>query len=240
LYYDNLIDNEFDLTVYVPTKGRPENAERLQEQFYNTVSLNSRVVFILSTNDAKLDLYSNLNYSITVTPDKPGFVAPLNLGYWKDRREVFSYALGFMGDDHFPRTPYWDEKILSELEYMKSGLVYGNDMFQGERIPTQIVMTANIPLSLGFMTPPQLKHLYADNFWLDFGRSINRIKYLPDVVIEHLHPAAGKAKHDEGYQFSGDFALDQEDKKAYYKYLQEDLEADSRKVISMLRRTERA
>lgn len=234
--YDQLKDNEFDLTVYVPTKGRPSNADRLQEQFYKTVTLNSRVVFILSNNDDKIDLYKNLHYTITVAPDKPGFVSPLNLGYLHDRKLVYSYALGFMGDDHFPRTHGWDEKVISCLKEMGSGFVYGNDKFQGEKIPTQIMMTSDIPLFLGFMTLPQLKHLYADNFWKDFGSNLNRIKYLPDVIIEHLHPAAGKAKHDEGYAFSGDYNLDQEDKKAYLSYLEHDLEHDVRNVSAALRR----
>ena len=234
---DEMKDNEFDMTVYVPTKGRPQNAERLQKQFYKTATLNTRLVFILSTNDDKIDLYKDLHYKIVVTPDKPGFVSPLNLGYRQDRKKVYSYALGFMGDDHFPRTVGWDERVVDELRKLKAGLVYGNDKFQEQSIPTQIFMTADIPLALGFMTLPQLKHLYADNFWLDFGAAINRIKYLPDVVIEHLHPAAGKAVQDEGYDFSGDFRLDQEDKKMYMQYLKEDLEFDVRRINATLRRS---
>jgi hypothetical protein len=230
-------DSEFDLTVYVPTKGRPDNASRLQEQFYKTATLNSRAVFILSTNDDKIDLYKDLHYKLVVTPDKPGFVSPLNLGYLQDRRQVYSFALGFMGDDHFPRTVGWDQIAVNQLKSMGAGLVYGDDGFQGEKIPTQIIMTSDIPLTLGFMTLPQLKHLYADNFWLDLGKALGRIKYLPEMVIEHLHPAAGKAEHDEGYQFSGDFNLDQEDKKAYYKYLEQDLDKDVRNVRASIRRT---
>jgi hypothetical protein len=237
LYYDQLKDNEFDLTVYVPTKGRPDNALRLQDQFYKTTSLNSRVVFILSTNDEKIEQYHDLFYYIIVSPDKPGFVSPLNKGYLLDRRSYYSYALGFMGDDHYPRTNCWDEIMVEELQLMQSGLVYGNDKLQEDKIPTQIAMTSDIPLALGFMTLPRLKHLYADNFWLDLGQALGRIKYLPDVVIEHLHPAAGKAQHDSGYQFSGDARLDQEDKRTYHNYLNNDFEADVKNVSAMIRRS---
>jgi hypothetical protein len=237
LNYSDMKDSEFDLTIYVPTKGRPHNALRLQEQFGKTVTLNSRVVFILSSNDDKIELYKDLHYQITVTPDKPGFVSPLNLGYQNEKKRIYSYAVGFMGDDHFPRTLGWDQIVVNELKKMGSGFVYGNDKLQEEKIPTQIVMTSDIPLSLGFMTLPRLKHLYADNFWLDFGKALGRIKYLPDVIIEHLHPAAGKAVHDEGYQFSGDFNLDQEDKRTYFEYLKEDLEIDVTRVKAMIRRT---
>ncbi len=233
----DLNDDEFDLTVYVPTKGRPDNAKRLQDQFHKTIRLASRIVFINSDNDPKLDQYTGLDEQILVSPKTPGFVDPLNQGYLKDRKKVFSWALGFMGDDHLPRTDGWDEIIISQLLEMKAGFVYGNDGFQGVAIPTQIFMTWEIPLTLGFMTLPQLKHLYADNFWLDLGRSINKIRYLSHVVIEHLHPAAGKAAHDAGYEFSGNFALDCEDKATYAKYVSEDLEGDAHKVLSMLRRS---
>lgn len=234
-----LLDTDYDLTVYIPTKGRPDNALRLQRQFSNTTSLNTRPVFILSDNDPRFKDYKNLDFTLVVSPNKPGFVDPLNMGYLQDRRLHYSYAVGFMGDDHFPRTVGWDERIVEALQELKAGFVYGNDKFQEQSIPTQVFMTADIPLELGFMTLPQLKHLYADNFWLDFGRVLGKITYLPDVIIEHLHPAAGKAKHDAGYEFSGNFLLDQEDKKAYYEYLKCNLEGDVTNVLAMLRRTQK-
>ena len=235
-YYD-LNDYEFDLTVYVPTRGRPEQALRLQEQFYKTVSLNSRMLFILSNDDEKVEQYHGLHYCMRVSPPQRGFTAPLNIGYLRDRREVYSYALGFMGDDHFPRTAGWDERVVAELKEMSSGFVYGNDKLQEEKIPTQIFMTSDIPLELGFFTLPRLQHLYADNFWLDLGKGIERIKYLPDVIIEHMHPGAGKAVVDAGYEFSGNYKLDQQDKKAYAKYLKEELADDVLRVKAAIRRS---
>lgn len=240
MFHPNLNDNEFDLTMYVPTKGRPEQAYELERRFYQTIHLNTRIKFILSDNDSELDKYLAMpwiDHPIVVSPDNPGFVAPLNLGYLQDRREVYSYALGFMGDDHWPITPGWDQDYVGHLLTMGSGFVYGNDGLQGEAIPTQIAMTSDIPLVLGFMTLPQLWHLYADNFWLDLGKAIARIKYLPNTYIEHRHPAIGKAKYDKGYEFSGSSELDHRDRIAYSKYLQEDLESDAQKIKNMMRRT---
>jgi hypothetical protein len=235
-----LSDDEFDLTMYVPTKGRPDNAFKLETQFYNTIHLNSRIQFILSDNDPALAEYKDMEWvtpPIVVSPANPGFVAPLNLGYLADRREVYSYAVGFMGDDHYPITPGWDMDFVQGLLEMKAGLIYANDGLQGESIPTQIAMTSDIPLVLGFMTLPQLWHLYADNFWLDLGKALNKVTYLPNTHIEHRHPAIGKAKSDPGYEFSGSAALDHRDRIIYSMYLQDDLEGDVRKVMNMMRRT---
>lgn len=241
MYYPELNDGEFDLTIYVPTKGRPDKIYVHETNFYLTSTLNTRVVYVVSNNDPKRDEYLKLNYigdePIVVAPTKPGFVDPLNMGYKQDRKSVYSYAVGFMGDDHFPRTKGWDQQLVEALIQMKSGLAYANDGFQGKAIPTQIVMTSDIPLALGFMTLPQLWHLYADNFWLDFGNALNKIQYLPDVVIEHMHPATGKVQSDEGYEFSGSYQLDLRDKLAYKEYLEHDLQNDVKTVSAMLRRT---
>src|SRR5687768_16782225 len=119
--YDNNADGEFDLTVYVPTKGRPQNAIRLQKAFYDTTTLNTRVLFILSDNDKELKNYlqAGLEEFIVVSPARPGFVNPVNLGYLHDRKQHYSYAVGFMGDDHLPRTPGWDEKMVNVLLEMQ-------------------------------------------------------------------------------------------------------------------------
>lgn len=233
----DLTDGEYDLTVYVPSKGRPNNALRLQEQFYKTIRLNSRIVIINSVNDSKLEHYTGLNETILVHPEQPGFVNPLNLGYLVDRKKVYSYAVGFMGDDHMPRTDGWDEIFINKLMTMGTGFVYGRDGLQDAAIPTYIAMTADIPLTLNFMTLPALQHLYADNFWLDLGRAINAIEYVPEVYVEHMHPAIGKSISDAGYVFSGDFALDQRDKAIYKDYLHHDLEGHVRILSNMIRRS---
>ena len=49
------------------------------------------------------------------------------------------------------------------------------------------------------MTFPGCIHLFFDNFVKQLGLDLEYLKYLPDVIIEHLHPVAGKAEMDEGY-----------------------------------------
>jgi hypothetical protein len=61
-------------------------------------------------------------------------------------------------------------------------------------------MTADIVKALNGMTPESFAHLYVDDFWLRLGQDLNAIRYLPETVIEHLHPMAGKSEWDAGYQ----------------------------------------
>ncbi len=87
------------------------------------------------------------------------------------------------------------------------------------------------------MTLPRLSHLYADNFWLELGNRLNKITYLDDVLIEHMHPAAGKATQDAGYEFSSNYNLHMQDKKIFEKYLLAELDTDTKKLRAMMRRT---
>jgi hypothetical protein len=107
--------------------------------------------------------------------------------------------IGFMGDDHRPRTIGWDAAYVNALSEPGVAIVYGNDLIQGERLPTQCAMRADVIDALGFMCPPQLRHLFVDDYWLALGKETDCIQYLPDVTVEHCHPVAGTAPNDEGY-----------------------------------------
>jgi hypothetical protein len=130
-----------------------------------------------------------------------GMVNALNAGAletlekWPHER-----AIGFVGDDHRFRTPGWDLTFLESLKARK-GFVYGNDLFwRNGEIPTQIFISAEIIKCLGWMGLPSCKHLYIDNVWRELGEATGSIRYFSDVVVEHMHPAGGKAEWDEGHR----------------------------------------
>jgi hypothetical protein len=62
-----------------------------------------------------------------------------------------------------------------------------------------------------------------DNYWLALGQAADCITYLPDVVVEHLHPVAGKAQWDEGYVRVNNSAVYQADQEAFTAYLRDNL-----------------
>jgi hypothetical protein len=105
--------------------------------------------------------------------------------------------VGFMGDDHRVRTEGWDRRLCM-LAY-RWGISYGNDLIQGSALPTALVMAADIVRTLRFMGPPEIEHLYVDNYWMALGLGLKTLGYDPDTVIEHLHVSVGKAPDDESY-----------------------------------------
>jgi hypothetical protein len=54
---------------------------------------------------------------------------------------------------------------------------------------------------------------------MTLGKDLNALRYIPEVVLEHLHPIAGKAEWDEGYKDVNAQEIYSADKKAFDDYL---------------------
>lgn len=206
------------LLVIVPTRGRPQNAARLAEAFEDTDSLNADLVFVADRDDPELPAYHMAAPRLLIHEggEGRGLVPALNwaAGLYAD---VYDH-LGFMGDDHLPRTAGWDAHVLGAMDAAAPRVVYGNDLLQGEALPTASFMPSRMVRALGFMAPPVLRHLYVDNFWLTLGQHLGGLRYLPDVVIEHVHPAAGKAVMDERYAAVNAPEADMLDRQAWRQF----------------------
>jgi hypothetical protein len=192
-----------DLIVVVPSRDRPAAVAELAEAFSDTCIADTQIVRALDRDSPQRHHYmqsmsGNTRVTAIIEQDSGTMVSALNHAAGYAARQA--YAVGFMGDDHRPRTHGWDKAYLDALRELGTGIVYGNDLLQGENLPTQVAMTADIIKALGYMAPPNLTHMFVDNFWRDLGRHAGCLRYLPDVIVEHLHPVAGKAEWDEGYR----------------------------------------
>lgn len=203
------------LNVLVPSRGRPAAAAELIQTFADTCTADTFLTFVVDDTDPTRRDYLAVvaaaqHADLVVAPSKT-MVEALNFA----AADVNEFAVGFMGDDHRPRTKGWDRAYLDVLLDLRVGMVYGDDLFQHQNIPTQIAMTTDIVKALGWMSPPELVHLYVDNWWLELGQRAGCIRYLPDVVVEHVHPAAGKAEWDEGHVRVNQPALHHRDQAAF-------------------------
>jgi hypothetical protein len=151
------------------------------------------------------------------------------LNHWAEWMAPDYDFICFMGDDHLPITAGWDTK-LAEAIGSEAGMSYGNDLLQGENLPTAVVMSSKIVRALGFMSPPALKHLFLDNFWLAMGRALGNANYCPDVIIEHLHYINGKAEHDERYAAVNNAEMHNADEAIFAEYMAKDFVNDVENV----------
>ena len=208
-----------EMITLVPTRGRPQNAVELLAA-HDDLSSASQLLFIVDYDDPKADEYVfelGDDYVITCNNDSRGMAKPLNYvaRKYQDKYKYFT----FVGDDHRPRTAGWDG-ILIQAMPRRPSMAYGNDLLQGERLPTMIAMTSDIVKALDGMVPPKMKHLYLDNFWKKLGEDLGALTYLDDVIVEHMHPIAGKAEWDEGYKEVNANEIYAFDGLAYQNYIQ--------------------
>ena len=215
------------MLVIVPTRKRPEQCDQLLKAFQET-ALISDIVFGIDDDD-------DSQYSDAVK-DRAHWAPRLRMGGTLNliaQKNADKYKwLAFMGDDHRPRTKAWDLLLAAELKG-DPGIAYGNDLLQGGNLPTACVMSSDIVQKIGYMVPPTLIHMYMDNFWLDMGRALGNLRYREDVVIEHLHPLAGKAAWDESYKETNAENQYSQDAMAYHSYKSVQFGQDVRKILGI-------
>ena len=187
------------MAIIVPSRGRPDNIKALIQSMRKTITTDELWV-VCDSDDPELPGYQALGIENLLIFDRTqkGMARPLNLAvrYILKNHTIEHFA--FLGDDHRPRTIYWDQDFRNVLD-QGIGIVYGNDLLQGENLPTAVGMHGTIVRELNGMVPEGLLHLYLDNFWKQIGQDVGSLTYLPETIIEHMHPLAGKAEVDQGY-----------------------------------------
>lgn len=226
------------ITLIVPSRERPQNVERLMVALRYTLEPDSdfKLKVALDENDPTLAGYKDLLAIDTgfltqmVVGTQVGCMASLNR---LSRESVGTDIVGFMGDDHVPRTARWNQMV--EQTLASPGLCYGNDLLQGAALPTACFMSGEILRLLnGNMVPTVLYHLYCDNYWLMLGANAGCLRYLPGMIIEHMHPAAGKVAVDDRYRHVNSGQMYQRDGEAWEKFKEGPLRDEVAKIRQML------
>lgn len=206
-----------ELVIIVPSRGRPQQMREFLKQWHRTKS-NSWVALCVDDDDETLNRYP-LN-----APHWPAvYKGPRRgLAWWTNQMAIHFawdgvFAVASVGDDHRLEGD-WEAQILGALHEMGTGIVYGDDGFQGENRPTACFMTADIVRTLGWMCVPGCEHMEIDVAWKELGEAAGVLRYLPHVKTPHLHPLAGKADWDESYRESNSEASYAHDIAVYRAY----------------------
>lgn len=198
------------ILVVIPTLNRPcQLAEAIACLTVN-MSGNLADFYILTGDDHPAQLYNSI---------------PADL--------LCQYSvIGFMADDVRMRTYGWDALVMQYLDG-RIGLVYGSDGIQDQRLCTHPFMSTAVPLELGFILPPGFKHgYYGDNFWHELFSDLGAMNYVREIIVEHLHPSAGKSPYDETYRRAEQFL--QSDKEAWERYKRTQFQADKERIARLI------
>jgi len=213
------------ILVLCPSRGRPQNAFEAMDSFNLTKSRSdTKILFLVDSDDPTRHQYP---YSSTLVLDPPPGCMNNAMTIAVKRDSVLSdfSVFGFIGDDHRFRTPRWDEAISAALAAEK-GIVYCDDLYQRESLPTMWFLSREIVNVFG-MGHPELRHLWIDNYWLTLGEAADCIYYMPDLVIEHMHPYAGKGEMDAGYERANSGQMIDHDRGVFERWQANSLAADA-------------
>jgi hypothetical protein len=223
-----------DLAVIVPSRGRPQQLRQLVDAVHDTAEGDVEVWVGLDDDDAARAEYTGRAvFMVGGRRSLSGWTNLIADAILDSPHEARFFAS--LGDDHRPRTPGWDRRLIAAIESLGGapGIAYGKDLLQGARLPTAWVVSADLVRAVGWMMLPSCQHMYVDNAVLALGQAAGRILYCPDVVIEHLHPAGGKATLDDSYRESGAPERYAADEAAYTEWVRTGLATDAAKVLSV-------
>lgn len=215
------------ITVVIPSRGRPARARQAIQAIRDTAALvTTSVILAVDRDDPEWKGYYALSFPpfgpecfmVTLEgADTGNLVRATNTVSMRVAAAEPRTIIGNLGDDHICRTPGWDAKIENALR--TPGIAYGDDYIQGEHLPTAPFVSGEIVSALGWFFLPTLHHLYGDDCLKRIGRATGTLRYLPDVVTEHVHPAVGKAEWDAGYERANNARATQRDLRAYSAWL---------------------
>lgn len=228
-----------DLLVITPSRGRPQ---RLTEMLDATLSLSraaTDVAVAHDRDDPEFAGYLALSASLAEDQRVLWYSGPRrSLTGWTNHvalEQAPHYrAVASLGDDHLPRTEGWDKMLLDAIrEAGGTGIGYGDDLLQ-RTLPTAAVVTCDIVMALGWMCLPGTSHYCVDNTWLDLGQEAGCLAHRPEVIIEHMHPHAGKAPSDATYNDAGGFSEGHPDWVTYQDWRAGRMAADVATVKGLL------
>lgn len=215
----------------VPSRNRPEKLERFLNSWLTTTDGQSDMLIALDDDDHSCDHLIE-KFSTVVwekNPKIPGssFLAILN-SVANRYADHYSY-LGFNEDDCIFHTANYESRFISKMKELgKNAVVYGDDMINKKGRIYFPVMDSSIVKRLGYMVPPTLRCMYADDFWRDMSNHLGSVYRFDDVKIQHLHYTRENGVAD-AVSVDVDNSKSQ-DAKAYEEYLHNSFATDMKKL----------
>ena len=199
--------------IIIPSRNRIANTERAIKAIKETASISDIMIGLDADNHEIYPRFDGVIYEVNPQTEKR-MNGTLNL---LSTRYSNMY-----------------ETLYQPIKEKGYGVSYGNDLYQGQNLPTAVMMSTNIVKALGFMSPPEQIHMFLDNFWKAVGTRLDALFYFDDVIIEHLHAYVGKSELDEMYLSVNNSEVADNDGKRYGEYIYGPFESDMAKLKAAL------
>ncbi|NLW87043.1 MAG: hypothetical protein GXY38_09240 [Planctomycetes bacterium] len=198
--------HDADLSLILPTRGRHSMLKRFFASLIQTASRLSRleVIMYMDDDDQQCPVADATHLQThTVIGPRQTMGTMIRTCAAQARGRAFM----LINDDAVFRTSGWDAAIADVLDTYEDGivLVWCNDLFRRQTMPNFPVLSRKLCELMETICPSDYHRDYVDVHLFDIFQKLralghNRLAYLPDVVIEHLHHEAGKAQFDTTYR----------------------------------------
>lgn len=210
--------------------GRSERLKRCIESWLgHSEGLSHAFIIVDSDEVEKYSFVDNYDPEFVTKVVAPhGITLMQKINYWAiEIAEQYKYV-AFIGDDIVFRDR-WEKEFIDFLSQHKYALAYANDLHQGGKLATHPCITSNMIKAVGFFGCPAVQHNCFDNYWMNIVHNLGEIKYFPSIIMDHMHPHAGKANHDNISHHINNLLY--QDVSNFDKYMNENKESDIKKIL---------
>jgi hypothetical protein len=133
-----------------------------------------------------------------------------------------------LNDDQVIHTPGWDRILLGTIDAWQAErghrlvIPHWRDGLHDRKLPQGFVTDALLEATGSYYPRGYMRHLFTDNYFLVLGQMCDLLSYVPQVFIEHLHLANGKAPMDANYAETQSKAAYDRDREAFERWRRED------------------
>jgi len=215
------------ISILLPTRGRPEQAKRFLRSVVEKSADISRIEVVLYVDEDDPASHAIQSNEIAITR----IIGPrLSMGslntacYQRSSGDIILP----LNDDMIIRTPDWDRRIIEIHEGFPDRiyLAYPNDLHTGELLCSTPILSRTTCEALTQPFPKAYQGGFIDYHVMDIFKRLqvlgeDRVVYLGDTVIEHLHYQYGKSEVDATYEQRGPLNVGDEVFVSLRRYRQE-------------------
>ena len=190
--------SDIRISILCPSRGRPKNLERLVKSALANASKKEEIEFLFYIDDDddtfvnfKPEAFSNLKI---IRGKRLWISVAQNFLYSQSSGQIIMAA----ADDFVFHTKGWDKLVSDAFAKSKDNLllVYGSDMgTYKEKLAIYGFFHRDWIETIGYWTFPGRGSLY-DLWAFEIAKRINRLEYLSQLEIEHIHYRQGEKKAD--------------------------------------------
>ena len=197
------------ISILLPTRGRPAQAERLLKSVVEMSADLNRIEIVLYVDEDDTASHAIQCKGLSINK----IIGPrLSMGGLNTAclERSTSDIIVPLNDDMVIRTPDWDRRIAEIHESFPDRvyLAYPNDLHTGEMLCSTPILSRTTCEVLTHPFPEAFQGGFIDYHLMDIFKRLQvlgeeRMIFLGDVVVEHLHYQYGKSEVDATYEQRG-------------------------------------